>query len=124
MTAARLIPAAVIAAASFALGTAGVQGFRAAHTTISPHQLDDATVLVTTGAHGISRNPMYLALAGSLVAHAVALGSWRALLGPVVFVGVINVVQIAAEERMLAERFGPAYAQYRSRVPRWLGPVR
>lgn len=124
LTPARAIPAAVLAAGSLALAATAVRGFGAAHTTLDPHHPEDTTALVTTGAHGFSRNPIYLAFAGSLVSHAVALGSWRSLVGPVAFVGVINVVQIPAEERTLAERFGPAYAQYRSRVPRWLGRVR
>jgi protein-S-isoprenylcysteine O-methyltransferase Ste14 len=32
----------------------------------------------------------------------------------------LDRVQIPAEERALAARFGAAYAAYRARVPRWL----
>lgn len=76
---------------------------------------------MTTGANAVSRNPMYVGLAGLLVANAVRLGSWRALLPVAAFTLVIDRLQIAAEESALLVNFGADYEAYRATVPRWLG---
>lgn len=81
-----------------------------------------ASSLVTDGVLGYTRNPMYLALAGALTAHAVARGSWAGLLPVVGFVLAVDRGQIAAEEAALRARFGPEYEAYARRVPRWIGP--
>lgn len=64
---------------------------------------------------------MYAGLAGLLVANAVRLGSWRALLPVAAFTLVIDRLQIAAEESALLVNFGADYEAYRATVPRWLG---
>lgn len=64
---------------------------------------------------------MYVGLAGLLVANAVRLGSWRALLPVAAFTLVIDRLQIAAEESALLANFGADYEAYRATVPRWLG---
>ncbi len=64
---------------------------------------------------------MYVGLAGLLVANAVRLGSWLALLPVATFTLVIDRVQIAAEESALLVNFGADYEAYRATVPRWLG---
>lgn len=65
---------------------------------------------------------MYAGMAGLLVANAMRLGSWRALLPVAVFTIVIDRVQIAAEEPALLANFGADYEAYRASVPRWLAP--
>lgn len=120
----RALAALGVAAGSGALGASALTGFRRAATTVSPHAPQRSSALVTDGAHGITRNPMYVALAGGLLTHALALGSVRALLPLAGFVAALDVAQIRPEERVLAHRFGTAYADYCRRVPRWLGPVR
>jgi protein-S-isoprenylcysteine O-methyltransferase Ste14 len=79
-----------------------------------------ATTLVTTGANRLTRNPMYLGLAGILTAHAVARGSWAASLPVGAFVAVMDRVQVPAEEAALEERFGEDYRAYVADVPRWV----
>lgn len=64
---------------------------------------------------------MYVGLAGLLVANAVRLGSWMALLPVSAFTLVVDRLQIAAEESALLVNFGADYEAYRARVPRWLG---
>jgi protein-S-isoprenylcysteine O-methyltransferase Ste14 len=64
---------------------------------------------------------MYVGLAGMLVANAVRLGSWKALLPVAAFTLVIDRLQIAAEESALFANFGADYEAYRAAVPRWLG---
>jgi protein-S-isoprenylcysteine O-methyltransferase Ste14 len=104
-----------------ALAASAGRRFRRAGTTVRPIHPEQASVLVTTGVNAVSRNPMYVSLAGLLVANAVRLGSWRALLPAAAFVLVVDRLQIAAEESALLSNFGADYEAYRERVPRWLG---
>jgi protein-S-isoprenylcysteine O-methyltransferase Ste14 len=76
---------------------------------------------VTTGVNSMTRNPMYVGMAGLLVANAMRLGSWTALFPAAVFTVVIDRVQIAAEEPALLANFGAEYEAYRTSVPRWVG---
>ena len=64
---------------------------------------------------------MYVGLTGLLVANAVRLGSWKALLPVAAFTFVLDRFQIAAEESALLANFGADYEAYRDTVPRWLG---
>ncbi len=64
---------------------------------------------------------MYVGLAGLLVANAVRLGSWKALVPVVAFTLVIDRLQIPAEESALLANFGADYEAYHASVPRWLG---
>lgn len=68
----------------------------------------------------MSRNPMYVGMAGLLGANAMRLGFWTALPPVAVFTVVIDRVQIAAEEPALLADFGAEYESYRAAVPRWL----
>ena len=83
----------------------------------------DAATLVTSGPNRITRNPMYLGMAGILVAHAVHLRRPVALLPTVLFVAVIDRFQIPVEEARLRERFGDGYEAYARRTRRWIGPA-
>ena len=112
--------AIAVAGASMGLAVASERQFRRQGTTIEPFDPSRATELVTTGANAITRNPMYLGLAGLLVANAVRLGSWPALLPVAAFTVLIDRVQIAAEESALLAKFGGEYDAYRASVPRWL----
>jgi len=112
----------VTAAASAALAASAASQFRSQGTTLEPFDPTQASVLVTTGANAVSRNPMYVGLTGLLVANAVRLGSWKALLPVAAFTMVIDRLQIAAEESALLANFGADYQDYRATVPRWLGP--
>lgn len=118
-----------IAACTVAIGAAAllarpVVAFRQAGTTVDPREHAVSDTLVTTGANTISRNPMYLGMAGLLTARAVARRSMAALLPVVAFVAWIDRAQIPAEERHLQQRFGHEYERYAARVPRWLRPLK
>lgn len=113
--------ATATAAASVGLAGAAAGQFRAHRTTVEPFDPSKATALVVTGPNAVTRNPMYVGMAGLLVANAIRLRDWRALLPLAAFVGYIDRFQVAAEERALAEKFGADYAAYRRAVPRWLG---
>jgi protein-S-isoprenylcysteine O-methyltransferase Ste14 len=117
------VAAGLIGAASFSLAVSAASGFRRRGTTLHPQEPDNASVLVTDGPNRITRNPMYVGLTGVLLAHAVLRRSIPALAPVVALVVVLDRVQIRAEEAALSNRFGASYDDYRSRVPRWLGPV-
>ena len=101
-------------------GAAAIR-FRRFGTTVEPLHPDRASVLVTTGANSISRNPMYVGMAGLLVANGIRRGSWTALVPVAGFVVIIDRLQIEAEESALLEKFGAEYEAYRAASPRWLG---
>ncbi len=113
---------AVIALGSAALAGSAARQFRRRGTTLDPIAVDTVTALVETGPNSVTRNPMYVGLAGLLVAHAVVRRSWLALLPIAGFVAVVDRLQIRDEEAALRQRFGAAYDEYVARVPRWLGP--
>ena len=117
----RKAAAAVTAATSVGLLATASQRFRASGTTVDPLRPERASALVSTGPFALTRNPMYVGMAGLLVAHAVLRGSPKALLPAAGFVAVIDRVQIPPEETAMASLFGAEYDAYRSRVPRWIG---
>ena len=112
--------ATATAAVSVALAGGAASRFRAQGTTVEPFEPSKASSLVVSGPNSVTRNPMYVGMAGLLVANALRRGSWLGVLPLAAFVAVIDRFQVAAEERALAEKFGADYAAYRARVPRWL----
>lgn len=119
-TAVRMVIAIAIACAGIGIDVAGLVAFRRARTTINPLRPKATSSLVTTGVYRFTRNPMYVGLAVVLLAWAIWLASIPALLGLPVFVLYISRFQIAPEERALAGIFGAAFADYRTKVRRWL----
>jgi protein-S-isoprenylcysteine O-methyltransferase Ste14 len=100
---------------------AALTEFRRAETTVDPHKPETATALVTTGVYAWTRNPMYLGLSVLLVGWAIRLGTLSPLAGPLLFVPLIQRVQIRVEEHALRVVFGRDYEDYCHRVNRWLG---
>ena len=116
----RLVAFVALALVGGTTSLAGYFEFKRARTTIDPRKPKDSTALVTSGIYRFSRHPMYAGLALLLVAWAVSLCSFWALIGPVVFVLYIDRWQITPEERALSARFGAAYREYTARVRRWI----
>jgi len=112
--------AIVIALVGVGFAVGGVLAIRRARTTISPLKPEAASSLVTSGVYRFTRNPMYLGLSLALLAWAIFLCSAWAFLGPIAFILYIGRFQIVPEERALSTLFGPAFADYRSNVRRWL----
>jgi protein-S-isoprenylcysteine O-methyltransferase Ste14 len=102
------------------LGAAAILSFIRARTTVDPHHPDKASALVTGGVFRLTRNPMYLGMLFILLGWTAALGHPAGALFAALFVLWIDRLQIAPEERALAQRFGDAYAAYRARVRRWI----
>lgn len=118
----RVAAAAGAGAASLWLLGGSLARFRRHHTTFEPFDPSQASTLVTSGPNAITRNPMYLGMAGLLTAHALLRGGWLTSLPVVGFVAVIDRAQIRPEETALSALFGEEYADYCRRVPRWIGP--
>jgi protein-S-isoprenylcysteine O-methyltransferase Ste14 len=116
----RLSAAIACAVAGVAVDVAGIVSFWRAGTTVNPMRPEKTTALVCSGIYTFTRNPMYLGSVFFLVAWAAYLSSAWALLGPVMFVLYMNRFQIAPEEKVLASLFGSSYAEYRSKVRRWI----
>ena len=75
--------------------------------------------LVTHGIFARSRNPIFLGMAASLAGFFLVMPNALTLLTAVLGV-VLMHIQIRIEEPYLSVRFGNAYADYASRVRRWL----
>ncbi len=110
----------VVLVGSAAFGVWAVRGFTAQSTTVSPHDIRGVTMLVTDGAHSVSRNPMYASLLGGLVSIALWRGRFAALLPVVAVWAALSTFQVPAEEAALSDAFGDDFARYRNSVPRWL----
>ncbi|UFU07478.1 methyltransferase family protein [Ruania halotolerans] len=120
----RQVASLALAAGSAALPVTAALTFISQRTTVSPLAPEHATSLITSGPNALTRNPMYLGMAGLLAAHAVQRGSWAAV-GPLgLFVLTVDRWQIRGEEEALRRLFGAEYGAYCARVPRWLGRVR
>lgn len=117
---ARLALVGVLVVAALLAELSGLVAFRASRTTINPLAPQRTRALVTGGIYRVTRNPMYVGLAGQLLAWATWLGSLLPFAGPVLFVLYITRFQILPEERVLAGLFGQAWHDYSSRVRRWL----
>ncbi len=109
-----------IAMVGVGIAVVGVLAFRRARTTINPLKPEATSSLVTSGVYRFTRNPMYLGLSLVLFAWALFLSAALAFLGPVAFVLYISRFQIVPEERVLSKLFGPVFADYQSKVRRWL----
>jgi protein-S-isoprenylcysteine O-methyltransferase Ste14 len=74
--------------------------------------------LVTTGAYGIVRNPIYASVT-FFVLPAAALLTWTwVYLVPAVFLYVGVMIYIGTEEEQLTQAFGQEYVEYMARVDR------
>jgi protein-S-isoprenylcysteine O-methyltransferase Ste14 len=116
----RTVVAGGLAVASATLAGASSRAFRREGTTVLPFHPEQTSALVTTGVNSLTRNPMYVGMAGLLLAQAAYRGSWTALAPAAAFVAVIDVYQVRFEETALRERFCDVYDAYSRAVPRWL----
>lgn len=108
------------AAAGLGLIAPAALGFWRAGTTVDPSRPEASRALVTGGLHARSRNPMYLGEVLVVLGFGLAVNPGIGAVAAVGFWLFLDRVQIPAEERALAARFGADYAAYRARVPRWL----
>ena len=115
------VVAVVLLIAGGGVAISALTGFGRAKTTVDPHNIEKASSLVTDGIYSVTRNPMYL----GLLLLIVGWGLWRgtvlgAVIGAVLFFGVITRFQIIPEERVLQDKFGAEYTEFTERTRRWL----
>ena len=80
--------------------------------------------LVVSGAYAYVRNPMYSAVAATIVGQALLLAQLSLGLYAAVFVAVTSAFAHWYEEPTLARRYGAEYDAYRRAVPAWLPRAR
>ena len=76
--------------------------------------------LVVGGVYRHVRNPMYLAVASTIVGQALLLGQFELLAYAALFGALVFCFVRFYEEPTLARQFGPSYEEYRRAVPGWL----
>lgn len=94
------------------------KAFKITGTTVKPFEI--STKLVTSGAFRYSRNPMYLGMVMILTGVAFLLGALSPFIIIPVFAITMDRVFIVTEEKMLNERFGNKWKQYKAEVRRWI----
>ena len=114
------IVAIVIVGIGIGIAFAGVWSFHKARTTINPLNPSQATHFVSKGVYKLSRNPMYVGLACSLIAWAIWLTNLLTWIGILLFIAYMTRFQIIPEERVLKLKFGKEYENYCLKVRRWL----
>ena len=87
-------------------------------TTVKP--LRKPKALVATGVFRLSRNPVYLGFVLVLLGAVALLGSLTPWLIVPAFAVFTDALFVRFEERRLEEVFGESWAEYKSRVRRWL----
>ncbi len=75
--------------------------------------------LVELGPYSVCRNPLYVANLIIFLSIGIFLRSWFFVASTVVMAAFYHWFVIRYEEANLARRLGPAYQEYRARVPAW-----
>lgn len=104
--------------AGLAIMAAGIRNFSRAATPVPSNQ--PVRALVTTGIHGLSRNPIYVGMSVLYAGIGIAARSpWVLILAPPLLI-ILRYAVVAREEAYLERRFGDSYRDYKARVRRWL----
>ena len=81
---------------------------------------DPTRRLVAVGPYRYVRNPMITGVLAMLLGEALFLGSRAIAIWAATFMAINQVYFMLLEEPGLERRFGTAYREYKSAVPRWL----
>ena len=117
MLAAMAVGYGLVLAGIIVIGS-GMLTFARAHTAIIP--MKRASSLVDTGPYRFTRNPMYTGMTVAYLGGALILNSGWALVILPIPLALLYFLVVLKEERYLSAEFGDAYADYRSRVKRWI----
>ena len=101
-----------------ALAITGIRNFFRAGTPVPTNE--STRVLVTTGIHGWTRNPIYLGMFLVYGGIGVAARSPWTLILMLPLAITIRYGVVAREERYLETKFGAVYRAYKASVRRWL----
>jgi protein-S-isoprenylcysteine O-methyltransferase Ste14 len=109
----RIVGIAVLWAAGF-MALWGIRSI--GRNMASAAEVRPDTEVVTGGAFGLVRHPMYLSILMLWGGAALALLSWALAIGFAILIPAFYA-RARAEERLLMRHFGAAYTAYVSRVP-------
>ena len=102
----------------FLFGVGAFIEFRKARTTLDPH--GSTKIMVTNGVYRFTRNPIYLGFLFMVIGLPLNYGYyWGILIAPI-YIIIMNRLVIEKEETYLQKKFKEQYANYQSRVRRWL----
>jgi len=101
-----------------ALFATGIRNFSRAGTPVPTNQ--PTRMVVTTGIHGWTRNPIYLGMFLVYGGIGVAARSPWTLILMLPLAITIRYGVVAREERYLETKFGATYRAYKASVRRWL----
>lgn len=73
--------------------------------------------LITTGVYGIVRHPIYTAFFAMMLATALVMSHWIALIAGVCLFLIGTRIRTSSEDRLLSEAFGPDFAAWKKKVP-------
>ena len=104
--------------ASIALVALALREIRRAHTSFDVRK--PTTAIVTTGAFGLTRNPVYLSMTLLVLGLGLMLNSPWSLLLTIPTGSALCLTAIRQEEHYLEGKFGDAYRAYCNETPRWL----
>jgi protein-S-isoprenylcysteine O-methyltransferase Ste14 len=76
--------------------------------------------LVQTGPYRFVRHPIYASMLALLLGTGLLLAAWSAIAVAATLMIAGTQIRIHAEERLLAERFGQQFADYKARVPAYI----
>jgi protein-S-isoprenylcysteine O-methyltransferase Ste14 len=108
----------LLAVTSLVLVLWGLKSFYIASNPVMPHK--PALSLMTTGAFGITRNPLYLSLLLLYLGTSIFTNSWWPIIFIPILIFTINHLVIVKEEAFLTRKFDEEYLQYCRRVRRWI----
>jgi len=83
-------------------------------------EFDPPTELVTSGPYHYVRNPISSCVLVLILGEAIAFSSTGVFMMVFVSMAIAQMQAVAIEEPLLLKRFGEKYAEYKSRVPRWI----
>jgi len=101
-----------------AVFAAGVRNFSRSGTPVPGNR--PVRTLVSTGIHGLSRNPIYVGMFSLYAGIGLAARSPWVLVLVLPIAVIMRYAVVAREEAYLERRFGDAYRPYKARVRRWL----
>ncbi len=92
--------------------------FKRNQTTVKPYLKPSA--LITSGPFSVSRHPMYLGMAAVLLGVTVIHGTVSGIVGPILYVVLMEALFIPVEEENLRFVFGAQYDEYAQKVRKWI----
>jgi len=102
----------------FLLGKSAAPQFRKKGTTLDVDT--PTTAIITEGAYGFSRNPIYLGMALIHLALGILIDSIWVVAAVIPAMLVMTYGVIVREEAYLTRKFGDEYLSYKASVRRWL----